>query len=34
MYETLTNWGNWFEPILKALIGIACIKYIIIGESK
>ena len=29
MKETLINWTSWFEPILKTLIGIACIKYIL-----
>lgn len=29
-YGLLTSWSNWFSPILKTLIGIACLKYIIL----
>jgi len=30
MYEQLTMWSIWFTPILKTLVGIACLKYIIL----
>lgn len=30
MYEWLIKVSGWFEPILKALIGFALIKYIIL----
>ena len=30
MYETIVKWAAWFNPILKPLVGIACLKYIIL----
>ena len=30
MYERIVEWGIWFEPIIKGLLGIALIKYIIL----
>lgn len=30
MYETLIEWTRWFDPILRTLIGVACLKYIIL----
>ena len=29
IYATLVLWTLWFDPILKTLIGIACLKYIL-----